>query len=230
MSRQRIKQAILLTVCGLIIVALAIFLWKTGLLTQLQDARQLQDTISSYGAGSAAVFFLLQLCSVIFAPIPSNVIALVGGMSLGVWKGFLLTVLAVNLGSNITFLLSRTIGRSAAQRLVQKKLPANYQTLLKRKETAFLIIAFLFPFFPDDLLCIMAGLTEISWKRFALIVLCTRHWGLLAASALGSSLLTLPGWLLVLVTAAGIGLFLLVLLYGDRAEAAVLRWLHGNAA
>ncbi|MCD8341250.1 MAG: VTT domain-containing protein [Clostridiales bacterium] len=151
-------------------------------------------------------------------------------MALGLWQGFLLTFLAVNLGSSITFLLSRTIGRKAAQCLVERKLPSKYQSLLKRKGTSFLIIAFLFPFFPDDMLCIMAGLTDISWKRFALIVLCTRHWGLLVSSALGSSLLTLPGWALPLLVLAGLGLFLLGLLYGDRLERAVLRRLRRNAA
>lgn len=230
MSKQRFRQIAFLSVCALVITGLAVFLWKTGLLAQLQDTQQLQETLSAYGASASAVFFLLQLCSVIFAPIPSNVVALAGGMALGLWQGFFLTFLAVNLGSSITFLLSRTIGRKAAQRMVERKLPSKYQSLLKRKGTSFLIIAFLFPFFPDDMLCIMAGLTDISWKRFALIVLCTRHWGLLVSSALGSSLLTLPGWALPLLVLAGLGLFLLGLLYGDRLERAVLRRLRRNAA
>ncbi|MCD7918132.1 MAG: VTT domain-containing protein, partial [Clostridiales bacterium] len=146
------------------------------------------------------------------------------------WKGFLMTFLAVNLGSNITFLLSRTIGRKAAQRMVERKLPSKYQRLLKRKGTSFLVVALLFPFFPDDMLCIMAGLTDISWKRFALIVLCTRHWGLLVSSALGSSLLTLPGWALPLLILGGVGLSLLGLLYGDRVERAIMRRIRRNAA
>ncbi|MCD8141664.1 MAG: TVP38/TMEM64 family protein [Clostridiales bacterium] len=230
MSKQRLKQILLLTACALVMLGLAVFLWKTGLFAQLRDTQQLQETLSAYGASASAAFFLLQLCSVVFAPIPSNVVALAGGMALGLWKGFLLTFLAVNLGSSITFLLSRTIGRDTAQRMVARKLPSKYQRLLKRKGTSFLIIAFLFPFFPDDLLCIMAGLTDISWKRFALIVLCTRHWGLLVSSALGSSLLTLPGWARPLLTLAGIGLFLLGILYGDRVERAVLRRIRRNAA
>ncbi len=230
MSKQQFKRFASLTACALALACLAVFLWKTGLFAQLQDTRQLQETLSAYGAGAAAVFFLLQLSSVIFAPIPSNVVALAGGMALGLWKGFFLTFLAVNLSSSITFLLSRTIGRNAAQRMVARKLPSKYQRLLKRKGTSFLIIAFLFPFFPDDLLCIMAGLTDISWKRFALIVLCTRHWGLLVSSALGSSLLTLPGWALPLLTLAGIGLLLLGLLYGDRVERSLLRRIRRNAA
>ncbi len=230
MSKQRLKRIAFCAACASVILGLAVFLWKTGLFAQLQDSQQLQETLSAYGAGASAAFFLLQLCSVIFAPVPSNVVALAGGMALGLWKGFLLTFLAVNLGSNITFLLSRTIGRAASQRLMKRKLPSKYESLLKRKGTSFLIIAFLFPFFPDDMLCIMAGLTDISWKRFALIVLCTRHGGLLVSSALGNSRLILPGWALPLLILGGIGLFFLGLLYGDRVERAIMRRIRRNAA
>ena len=37
------------------------------------------------------------------------------------------------------------------------------------------------------MLCILAGLTNITLGRFAVIVLLTRPWGLLAASALGGA-------------------------------------------
>ncbi len=51
----------------------------------------------------------------------------------------------------------------------------------------FLTLAFLFPFFPDDLLCILAGLSSLSFRCFAVIVLLARPWGLLFASALGGA-------------------------------------------
>ena len=81
---------------------------------------------------------------------------------------------------------------------------------------------FLFPFFPDDLICILAGLTDIPLHRFFLIVLLTRPWGLLVACALGGSVLTIPVWAMLLLGAAGVAVFAVCLKYGDRWEAALL--------
>ena len=57
------------------------------------------------------------------------------------------------------------------------------------------------PFFPDDIICFLAGLSDLRWSRFLLILVLTRPWGLLFASAFGSFSLGLPwwGWIIVLV-------------------------------
>ena len=49
-----------------------------------------------------------------------------------------------------------------------------------------------------------------------------RPWGLLAASALGGSALSIPVWGMVLLGAAALALFLVALKYGDRFEAALM--------
>ena len=84
-------------------------------------------------------------------------------------------------------------------------------------------MTFLFPFFPDDLLCILAGLTDISFPRFFVLTLLTRPWGLLVACAVGSSTLSIPLWGMVLLGAAGLLIFLLMMKYGDKLESALLR-------
>ena len=88
------------------------------------------------------------------------------------------------------------------------------------------MLAFLFPFFPDDLLCILAGLTSISLRRFVVIALLTRPWGLLFASALGGASFSIPMWGMALIGVAGAALFLLGMKYGDRVETSVLKALR----
>ena len=84
------------------------------------------------------------------------------------------------------------------------------------------MLVFLFPFFPDDLICILAGLTDIGFLRFLVIVLLTRPWGLLVASAVGSSVISIPLWAMALIGLAGLALFLVSMKYGDRWEARLL--------
>ena len=122
----------------------------------------------------------------------------------------------------LVFALARVLGRSFADQLVSQTISARYLDVIRRKRDVFLFLAFLFPFFPDDLLCILAGLTDLPSGRFFLMVLMARPWGLLAACALGGSALSLPLWAMLLLGAGALALFLIVLKYGDKWEAALL--------
>ena len=119
--------------------------------------------------------------------------------------------------------LARTLGRDFVDRVVSRKLAEKYQKVIREKTTVFLALAFLLPYFPDDMLCILAGLTPITFGRFALLALFTRPWGLLFASALGGASLSIPLWAMVLIGLAGVMIFVLGMLYGDRLERAVLK-------
>lgn len=199
------------------------FLYQSGFFAACGSVESLRAYIDRAAPYSHLSFFLLQFFSVVLAPIPSNISAAAGGMLFGTWTAFLLTFSAVTVGSLLVFQLARVLGRSFADRLVSRRLSEKYQTLIRSKTSVFLTLAFLFPYFPDDILCILAGLTDLPFRRFTVIVLLARPWGLLFASALGGASLSVPLWGLILIGVAGVGLFLLGMKYGDRWEAAVLR-------
>lgn len=198
------------------------FLYSTGFFQSATSLEGVRAYIAQFAPYSYLCFFLVQILSVIFAPIPSNVVAAAGGLLFGTLPAFLVTFSAVVSGSLLTFSLARALGRDFAGRLVSRRLSDKYQDVLRAKAPVFLVLAFLFPFFPDDMLCILAGLTDLSFCRFAVIVLLTRPWGLLFASALGGSTLDLPPWVMVPIGLAGLALFLLGMKYGDRLEESVL--------
>lgn len=204
------------------------FLYSSGFFRAARSLDGLRAYIVHFAPYSHLAFFLVQLLSVVLAPIPSNITAAAGGLLFGTWPAFLLTFGAVVAGSLLVFWLARVLGRDFADRLVSRKLSEKYQDVLRTKAPVFLVLAFLFPFFPDDMLCILAGLTDISFRRFAVIVLLTRPWGLLFASALGGSTLALPPWVMVPIGLAGLGLFLLGMKYGDKVEESVLSRLKGQ--
>lgn len=204
------------------------FLYASGFFRAARSLDGLRAYIVHFAPYSHLAFFLVQLLSVILAPIPSNITAAAGGVLFGTWPAFLLTFGAVAAGSLLVFWLARVLGRDFADRLVSRRLSEKYQDVLRTKAPVFLVLAFLFPFFPDDMLCILAGLTKLSFRRFAVIVLLTRPWGLLFASALGGSTLNLPPWVMVLIGLAGLALFLLGMKYGDRLEESVLSRLKGQ--
>ena len=216
------KKTIWLTVAALVLLWVGgYFLYASGFFAAASSMEDFQHYMEGFAPYSHIAFFAVQLLSVILAPIPSNITAAAGGVLFGTWPSFFMTVGAVCLGSVTIFALARVLGRSFAERFVSRKVSEQYLDLIRRKQRTFLALAFLFPFFPDDILCVLAGLTDISVGQFMTIVLLTRPWGLLFASALGGAAITLPVWAMVLLGLGGFGLFLLGMRYGERAE----RWL-----
>ena len=143
-------------------------LYATGFFEAAGSQERLGAYIARCAPWSHLVYFAIQLASVVVAPIPSNITAAAGAYLFGLWPAFLLTWGAVVLGSAIVFTLARALGQRFVGQLVSERLSEKYLDLIRRKRDVFLALAFLFPFFPDDILCILAGLTDISFKRFFL--------------------------------------------------------------
>ena len=207
----------------LLLCASALFLWKSGFFSALSSFESMKNYIDRSAPYGQFFFFFIQLLSVILAPIPSNVTALAGAVLFGLWQSFFLTYGAVILGSFLMFYLAHVLGRPFTDQFISKKVSEKYLDIIRSKQDVFLLLVFLFPFFPDDIICVLAGLTSIRPLRFLIIALIARPWGLLVASAVGSATISIPLWGMILLGIAGITLFVLALKYGDRCENFILR-------
>lgn len=215
------KTGWITTVTLILLCVGAYFLYASGFFRAATSVEGVPGYIEGFAPYSHIAFFVVQLLSVILAPIPSNITAAAGGVLFGTWPSFFMTAGAVLLGSALLFYLARVLGRSFAERLVSRKVSERYLDIIRTKQKTFLVLAFLFPFFPDDIICILAGLADIPPAHFIFIVFATRPWGLLFASALGGAALQVPLWGMILIGNTGFGLFLLGMKYGDRVE----RWI-----
>lgn len=188
------------------------------------STEEMRSFVENFGATAPIIFFLLQTLQIIAAPIPGNVTALVGGALFGFWKSFLITVAALAVGSSIAFMLVRLYGRPLVERFVKPAIIDKYLDNGSKKYSLYLFLLFLIPFFPDDALCFIAGLTGISYKAFILIVIIARPPGLAFSSLVGSGAISIPwwGWTLIGITSAAF-IFCSVK-YGEKIE----NWLIGR--
>ena len=221
-KKQRAAWVATLLFALVLLGGLVVVLWRTGFFAATGSPAEMRAYIQACTPYSHLMFFVVQLASVVLAPIPSNLTAAVGGMLFGTVWSFLITWAAVVLGSALVFGLSRMLGRSFAEKFISRKNFEKYHAVIRKKQTVFLALAFLFPFFPDDLLCIMAGLTEMPFRKFLLLCVLFRPWGLLVACGLGGSAFSIPLWGMIALGAVGAIVFLLALKYGDRVEEAVI--------
>lgn len=204
MSKRKIqaKQFIYLLIVIVAFISIIIYLKSSGILGYMASLEDFKVYIEGFGNKAFIIFFLLQLASIIIAPIPSNVSAVAGAMVFGMWESFIITTLAIISGSAIIFYLSRICGKAFVERFVSDKILNKYEEIINSPKGEIIIfLMLLLPFFPDDIINFLVGLSSMSFKRYFIILILTRPWEILIACALGSAKLSIPlwGWGLVLL-------------------------------
>ena len=185
----------------------------------ITDKDKLSEFISRFGPRAPAVFFAVQFIQVIVAFIPGNVTGLVGGMMFGMFWGALISSTAIFGGSIVMFLAGRKYGRKIALRFVEEETIKKYEPRLagKRAKTVLLML-YLIPFLPDDAICLVAGLTNMSFKSFAGIVAVGRIPSVIITNTIGAGFYSDNMTLIIILSVIYyIGVFL-IYLYFDRIK------------
>lgn len=205
---------------AMIIAAVVLyFIGKSrGWLSMFDSVDELQAFISGYGVWAPLIFFLLQVIQVILAPIPGSLTTLFGGIFFGFWKAMFISLAAVFTGSIILFLFAKYLGRPLVTRLIGKERVDKYMKSMSARQFWVLFMMFLMPFFPDDVLCLMAGLTAIKLPGFALMVLITRPWGLVFSALVGSGAITVPVWGWIFIGICSLALLYISIRYPEKLE------------
>lgn len=151
-------------------VLFAIFGYKMGFFSSLDT---FQESIVRFGIWAAFVFILVQITQVILPILPGALGCVAGVVLFGNWMGFLYNYIGICIGSIIVFMLSKRYGRPFVKILVGNKVFEKYigRTNIGKKFDVFFACAIFFPIAPDDLLCYIAGLTEMKTIKFLTIIL-----------------------------------------------------------
>ena len=222
------KNIVWIIVLCAILAAVAILYYigkNNGWFKLFEHKENFQAYVASFGAWAPLAFFALQFIQVIISPVPGGVTTLAGGVLFGFFYGFLLSFSAVFLGSLAAFLLGKKFGRPLVERIAGKQVIEKYMETMSSRQRVLLIMMFVFPFFPDDILCLVAGLSALNLPSFALIVILTRPWGLLFSALVGSGLISIPMWGWIIMGVVAIALFILATKYAPLIEERAYSWL-----
>lgn len=143
---------------------------KTGIFT---DRSQMEALVAKSGIYGPLIFVLIQIIQVVIPIIPGGISCAVGVILFGAWEGLLYNYIGIVIGSFINFYLARRYGKCFVQAFVKEETYEKYAGWLERgkKFDRFFAMAIFFPCAPDDFLCMLAGLTRMSWKKFGTIIL-----------------------------------------------------------
>lgn len=193
-----------------------------------RSPESLREYIAGFGVLAPIVFFAFQVLQIIFSFIPGAVTALAGGALFGFWGGFFLTVAALVCGSALVFVAARLFGRRLVERLIGKEKVEKYLDTVGKSQHLTFFMIMLLPFFPDDIICLVAGLTSIKFRHFLLMVLAGRPWGALFASLIGSGAFKVPIWGWAIIGIGTICAMYLSIRYGQAIEQKALAILKGR--
>lgn len=132
----------------------------------------LSQFLQSVGPLAPFLFMMLQIVQTMFPLIPGGLTIPGGLMIFGMGYGYLLNFVGIMIGSIINFTLARKFGRPLVQLLMGNRTFNKYVRWLDnpRQFKRLFIFGMFFPLSPADLLCYLAGLSDLSYRDYLLIL------------------------------------------------------------
>ena len=172
MEKKGFRRAvnIVTILCTAAMISFVIYGLKSGIFT---DRAMMEELVSRGGIWGPVTFMIIQMVQVVVPVIPGGITCAVGVVVFGPWYGLLYNYIGIVAGSCINFYLARRYGQCLVKFFVKEETYNKYITWLEKgkKFDKFFAAAIFFPCAPDDVLCMIAGLTKMSWKKFSVIIL-----------------------------------------------------------
>lgn len=183
--------------------------------------------IQSAGAWGIVVFFVIQFLQVVILPIPAALTTIAGALIFGPTTAMFVSLGAILLGSFVAFFIGRYLGEKVVIWIIGEEACKKYSKLLYEKGKYLFFLMMLFPFFPDDILCMIAGMTTMNLRFFTITVLIARPLAIIPTCYLGGgSIIPYSGWGLIVWGILIVLMAVLIFLsykYQDKIEKCVLK-------
>lgn len=175
-----------------------IIIKTTGVWEKINSIQKLKSIVESGGIFSFVIFVILQILQTTILQIPAIFVTIAGTLVFGKWTAFVLSFVAVMIGSVIMFWIGRKAGRKFLNWLVGDEVANKWINKTSHGKYLFFLMM-MFPLFPDDILCVVAGFTNMSFKYFLVTNLIARALGIGCTVFFGSgSVIPFSGWGLII--------------------------------
>lgn len=207
---------------ALAVLIAALFIWGQPVSAFLGDQEQVRAWVVGYGPWGPLAVILLEMAQTLLAPIPGTAIEAASGYLFGPWMGAFYAMTGIAAGSSLSFVIARRFGRPLLRRLASEQTVARLDDLAQRGGSLFFFLLWLFPFVPDDLACLAAGLTPMPFHRFLGLMVVGRLPGILFSVWIGANAARFEPiwWGLALIGIAAVALILWR--WGNRLEESAL--------
>ncbi len=200
--RQKKVIGIAAVVIFVLFCVAAFFLVGVPIVKTAENPEVFREWIDGMGMWGKLIYVGICFLQVLVAVIPGGPIELAGGYAFGHTEATVLSTIGLGLGSVAVFLLVRKFGRSLLEVFFSKEKIEELKFLrTTKKRDIIILILFLAPGTPKDLLCFYCGLTDMPFWLFFLIATFARipaAW----LSSIGGSAMSSKSYMLAVVIAA----------------------------
>ncbi len=176
---------------GIFVLLSAAVAWLIGkpLLQFVSEPEKFRQWVDSHGLLGPLAFLGMMLLQVFVAVIPGEPLEIGAGYAFGAVEGTILCILGAAIGSTLVFLFVRRFGVRAVEVFISREKIQSLRFLQNtRRVHFFLLVAFLLPGTPKDVLCYVAGLTTLKLGPFILISSICRLPSIVTSTIGGSAL------------------------------------------
>ena len=189
-------------------------------LSDLKDKDKIQAFIQEAGGWGYLIYILISFLQVTFIPLPGALSVMIGNYLFGFINTLWMSTLGVILGSILAFFIGRKVGRPFVNWVVgDKNLVDKYLKKVEGKETILFFLMLIFPFFPDDPLCSVAGITKITFKKFLIVQLIGRPLSIIGTLFFTTGeIIPFKGWGILVLILLFLVMILILLICFNRAD------------
>ena len=137
-----------------------------NLVSLVKDREEIVAYANNLGLFGPLFIGLSIILQILVAVIPGHPLMMASGYLYGLSKGFLLSWLFIVIATQITFYVARNGGRPLVNRFMGNKETSRWEKFAKFDNVRFYILTFNLPAFPSDAMGYVAGLSNISSRRF----------------------------------------------------------------
>lgn len=152
-----------------VLICAALWIYRVPLVTSLHwfsDLEAVTISIKGYGLWGPAILSALFILQTFVAFIPGQALMVASGYVYGFTSGILITWASLVIGGQAAFWLARCYGRPFAERWISVPVLDRWDKSTAGQGILFYIVTLVLPFFPNDAMCYVAGLGNMSFRRF----------------------------------------------------------------
>lgn len=158
---------LLLTVVGSIYISQSDYFKPSGGFSEL---------LINLGLWGPVIFIIVQVSQIIYPIIPLGLTNVIGDLLFGHGLGFVFNIIGMVIGSSINFYLGGKYGPAVVRAFISDEDYLKYIVKMNQGKSfeRLLRIGFIAPVFPDDVFCMIAGMSKMSYRQFIGMVIAYR--------------------------------------------------------
>ena len=186
-KEMQMKRWIKILLTCVVLIGLTVAMYLIGF-----QGDWIKPIVDKAGFWGYAVFVLIQVVIttvMCFVPATTFTFTLLAVQLFGVLPGFITASIACFLSSMVMFTVGDKLGEPFIDWLIGKDARVKAQNMVSARATVLVPMMLAFPFFPDDAICMVSGMTKMKYWYFAIVALICRTIGIGVTAFLGGNVL-----------------------------------------